>query len=83
MEYDKILQGFGLLFEYQAARITNIKRLLKLADELQDFIRNSPYRPAYNGCLLDIIGGIREPLTSQVIANIFRYKDENNRYVLL
>ena len=83
MGNEKILQGFNLLFEYQAAEITNSDRLLELASELQNYIDNSPYKPAYNGCLLDTIGGIGETLTSQVIANILKYQDENKKYTLL
>ncbi|MCH5326358.1 MAG: PD-(D/E)XK nuclease family protein, partial [Duncaniella sp.] len=49
---------------------------------LQNFIESSPYKPAYNGGLLDIIGGIRETLTSQVVSNILSYKDDNG-YKLL
>lgn len=77
------MQGFHLLLEYQAARITNSDRLLELASELQNFIDKSPYKPAYNGSILDIIGGISETLTSQVISNILRFQDEDKRYTLL
>ena len=83
MEYEKILQGFNLLLEYQAAEVENSDKLLELASELQNFIESSPYKPACNGSLLDIIGGIGETLTSKVIANIFSYQDDNKKFPLL
>lgn len=83
MENEELLRGFNLLLEYQAAEIANSDRLLELASELQNFIDNSPYKPAYNGSILDIIGGISETLTSQVISNILKYQDEDKRYSLL
>ena len=73
---------FLLLRKYQATRIVCIKKQIALAKELQIFIENSPYRPPYNGSLLDTIGGIGETLTSLVITNILRYK-ENEQFVLL
>lgn len=83
MEYKKVLQGFKLLIEYRETKLANFDRLLKLAHLLQSFIQDSPYCPAYNGSLLDIIGGIRETLTSQIIANILQYQNKNGKYILL
>ena len=83
MNEDKLLHGFHLLVDYQNEVISNSEILLELAKSLHEFIRNSKYRPAYDGSLLDIIGGVSKPITSQILANILMYKDENNHSVLL
>lgn len=83
MNEDKILQGLRLLFDYQKEIVSNSNEILELAKSLQEFIDNSEYRPAYDGSLLDIIGGVSEPITSQILANILKYKDDNHRNVLL
>ena len=83
MEDKGIMQGLDLLLEYQEACIINAQRLLGLAEKLHDFIEQSEYRPPYDSSLLDIIGGVTEPLTSRIIANIFKYRDENKKFSLL
>lgn len=83
MSEDKISQGLQLLLDYQKEIISNSNEILELAKSLQKFIDNSEYRPAYDGSLLDIIGGVSEPITSQILANILKYTDENHRNVLL
>lgn len=83
MNDDNLLQGLQLLFDYQKEVISNSDNILELAKSLQEFIDNSEYRPAYDGSLLDVIGGVSEPITSQIIANILKYKDEHHRNILL
>ncbi len=58
MNDDNLLQGLQLLFDYQKEVNSNSDNILELAKSLQEFIDNSEYRPAYNGSLLDVIGGI-------------------------
>lgn len=77
------MQGLQLMCDYQKEVITNSENILELAKSLRKFIDNSIYRPAYDGSLLDIIGGVSEPITSQIIANILKYKDEHHRNILL
>lgn len=83
MNEEKILQGLRLLFDYQNEIVSNSNEILELAKSLQEFIDSSEYRPAYDGSLLDIIGGVSEPITSQILASILKYKDDNHRNVLL
>ena len=70
MNENKFIQGLQLLCDYQDEVISNSDSILELAKSLRKFIDNSKYRPSYDGSLLDIIGGISEPVTSQIIANI-------------
>ena len=83
MNENKFIQGLQLLCDYQDEVISNSDSILELAKSLRKFIDNSKYRPSYDGSLLDIIGGISEPVTSQIIANILKYTDEHKRNVLL
>lgn len=83
MNENKFIQGLQLLCDYQDEVISNSDSILELAKSLRKFIDNSKYRPAYDGSLLDIIGGISEPVTSQIIANILKYTDEHKCNVLL
>lgn len=83
MDFQNIKHAINLLFDYQEAEIANSERLLELANELHTFIEHSEYKPAYNGSVLDIIGGINEPLTSQIIANILNYRDINKSFPIL
>lgn len=79
----QIMRGFNLLEEFQQASIANSESLMELAESLNAFIRHSEYKPAYSGGILDVIGGISEPLTSQIIKNILSYKDDNGKFILL
>lgn len=83
MENEKVLQGYNLLLEYQAAEKAHSEGLLELASDLQNFIECSPYKPNNDFSLLELIGGIREPKTSKIIAEILDYKNERKQYVLL
>ncbi len=56
MGCDRIIAGFNLLLEYQAAEIANSNRLLELANELQTFIQNNTWIPddkMYHTFLID------------------------------
>lgn len=83
MDSIRSLNALKLLLDYQEAEIANFNKLLELANELHAFIDNSEYKPPYNGSVLDIIGGIKETLTSQIIANILNYRDKNKHHILL
>lgn len=83
MNENKFIQGLQLLCDYQDEVISNSDSILELAKSLRKFIDNSKYRPAYDGSLLDIIGGVSEPITSQIIANILKYTDEHKSNILL
>lgn len=83
MDCNEFILGWKLLHDYQETEKAYSNKLLELANELHSFIDNSEYKPAYNGSLLDIIGGIEEPLSSRIIANILNYRDKNKRYTLL
>jgi hypothetical protein len=76
-------KAFELLMDYQSEMIDNSCVLLALSKELDGFIENSPYHPAYNGSIIDLIGGLRETTTSKIIKMIFCYEGEQHDYPLL
>jgi hypothetical protein len=83
MEGTTNMNAFDLLMAYQSEMIDNSCVLLDLSHELGDFIDNTPFRPAYNGSIIDIIGGLCETDTSKIIQMIFCYKGEQHDYPLL
>ena len=83
MDDARLFDALCLLDEYEDAVTAGYDRLLKLAGELRAFVGESVYKPAYNGGLLDVIGGAGETLMSRIIANILGYADSGGRLVWL
>lgn len=73
---------YSLLFDYQTAMRRNDDRLLRLSSGLHEFIKASPFRPPHRASLIEILGGARETITSEIIAKIFAYQEAGD-YVLL
>jgi hypothetical protein len=76
-------KAFDLLMDYQSEMIDNSCLLLALSKELCESIESSPYHPAYNGSIIELIGGLSETTTSKIIKMIFCYKGEQQDYPLL
>ncbi len=74
MRAQKILE---ILDDYNAVQIQSMQELLDFSDEFQSIIENSPNKPPYECSIIDLIGGVTEPVTSQIIKLIFQYKDVN------
>jgi hypothetical protein len=83
MEGTTNTKAIDLLMDYQSEMIDNSSVLLALSKELGEFIENSPYHPAYNGSIIELIGGLSETTTSKIIKMIFCYKGEQQDYPLL
>ncbi len=75
MKQIDLLNAYGLFSDYQNQRENSAEMFISLSEELSRFINESPYSPPFEGCILDIIGGIREPLASKIIGAIFSYRD--------
>lgn len=75
MKQIDLLNAYGLFSDYQNQREDSAEMFISLSEELSRFITESPYKPPFDGCILDIIGGISEPLTSKIIRAIFSYRD--------
>ena len=80
MRAQKILE---ILDDYNAVQIQSMQELLDFSDEFQSIIENSPNKPPYECSIIDLIGGVTEPVTSQIIKLIFQYKGVNNNYPIL
>lgn len=76
----KILE---FLDDYNAVHIQSMQELLDFCDEFNLVLENSPNKPPYECSIIDLIGGVTEPVTSQIIKLIFQYKGENKNYPIL
>ena len=61
MRAQKILE---ILDDYNAVQIQSMQELLDFSDEFQSIIENSPNKPPYECSIIDLIGGVTEPVTS-------------------
>ena len=83
MEISKAQEILEILDDYNAARIQSMQELLDFSDEFNLVIENSPNKPPYECSIIDLIGGVTEPVTSQIIKLIFQYKGANKKYPIL
>ena len=83
MEIKRAQKILEFLDDYNAVHIQSMQELLDFSDEFNLVIENSPNKPPYECSIIDLIGGVTEPVTSQIIKLIFQYKGENKNYPIL
>lgn len=79
-EIQKIKNILGLLVKIDWAEQEDAKSLLLLTEHVNMLIMESENKPKYQLNVLDLVN-ISEPLTSQLLKLLFKYKS-NNKYVI-
>ena len=83
MEIKRAQKILEFLDDYNAVHIQSMQELLDFSDEFNLVLENSPNKPPYECSIIDLIGGVTEPVTSQIIKLIFQYKGENKNFPIL